>query len=77
MKFLQLLCIALLLSAVLSAPLIASNATDAPLRSRDEKLTEFKKEIEKLKLDGKFEDRGWATKISIIADVLGRVIDRF
>uniref|UniRef100_A0A7E4VUH6 Secreted protein n=1 Tax=Panagrellus redivivus TaxID=6233 RepID=A0A7E4VUH6_PANRE len=78
MKFLQLLCIALLLSAILAAPQAAPNATeaDASLKFRDEKIAEFKAEIEKMQRDGKFKDRGWIDIIPGLLDVAEKIVDK-
>uniref|UniRef100_A0A7E4VUD0 Secreted protein n=1 Tax=Panagrellus redivivus TaxID=6233 RepID=A0A7E4VUD0_PANRE len=77
MKFLQLLCIALLLSTAFAAPQAASNATEAEvlLNSRVEKLADLKSEIEKMKHDGKFKDRGGLfDAVAALATAAGQIL---
>uniref|UniRef100_A0A7E4VVD5 Secreted protein n=1 Tax=Panagrellus redivivus TaxID=6233 RepID=A0A7E4VVD5_PANRE len=78
MKFLQPLCIALLLAAVLAAPQAASNATEAKalLNPHVEKLAELKSEIEKINREGKFEDRGILGPITAIIDLVSVIVDK-
>uniref|UniRef100_A0A7E4VGP0 WSN domain-containing protein n=1 Tax=Panagrellus redivivus TaxID=6233 RepID=A0A7E4VGP0_PANRE len=75
MKFLQLLCIALLLCTVLAAS-NATNATDAEalLKYHVEKLVELKNTIEKTKQDGNFKDRGLFDAIASMAKAIGNTL---
>uniref|UniRef100_A0A7E4ZYS4 Secreted protein n=1 Tax=Panagrellus redivivus TaxID=6233 RepID=A0A7E4ZYS4_PANRE len=75
MKFLQLLCIALLLSAAFAAPLNTSNATEveASLKTGVEKLADLKSEIEKMKREGKSEDRMIGFVIPFLIEVVGEI----
>uniref|UniRef100_A0A7E4VUK4 Secreted protein n=1 Tax=Panagrellus redivivus TaxID=6233 RepID=A0A7E4VUK4_PANRE len=78
MKFLQLLCIAMLLSAVFAAALNAPNATEAKalLNSHVAKLAELKSEIEKINREGKFEDRGIFGPITALIDLVSVIVGK-
>uniref|UniRef100_A0A7E4VUW6 Secreted protein n=1 Tax=Panagrellus redivivus TaxID=6233 RepID=A0A7E4VUW6_PANRE len=78
MKFLQLLCIAMLLSAVLAAPLNAPNANEAEasLKSGVEKLAELKGKIEQVKREGKSEDRLIGIFLPLLFEVVGQIVSK-